>query len=133
MKKKSEWNGCESNRFLLKLFLMSKITFLLFFAGLLQVSATSYAQLTRLNLNMTDVPIVEVFEKIESQSEFRFFYDNAQVDLAQRVTVDVKNQKVDEFLDNVLRNTNITYEILDRHILITKRGKRFCLWLKGKQ
>ena len=55
MKQKSVWNYYICNPSIKKLILMSKITFILFFVGLLQVSAASYAQMTKLNLKMTNV------------------------------------------------------------------------------
>jgi TonB-linked SusC/RagA family outer membrane protein len=122
MKKKSGWRDCECNPSIYKLILMSKITFLLFFVGLLQVSAASYAQMTKLNLKLTNVSIVEVFEKIEAQSEFRFFYDNSQIDLKQKVSVDISNLKVEDVLNDVFKNTNFTYEVMDRHILVTSKN-----------
>lgn len=125
MKKKSRWNDCACNPFIKKLILMSKFTFILFFVGLLQVSAASYAQITKLNLKIADASLVEVFERIEAQSEFRFFYDNAQIDLKQRVSLDMKNSKIEDVLNDVFKSTHITYEVLDRHILITNKGSEF--------
>lgn len=122
MKKKSGWIDYASNPSINKLILMSKITFILFFVGLLQVSAASYAQLTKLNLKMTNVSIVDVFEKIEAQSEFRFFYDNSQMDLKQRVSIDISNRKIEDVLNDLFKNTNFTYEVMDRHILVTSKG-----------
>lgn len=101
---------------------MSKITFILFFVGLLQVSAASYAQLTKLNLKLTNVSIVDVFEKIEAQSEFRFFYDNSQMDLKQKVSIDITNRKIEDVLNDLFKNTNFTYEVMDRHILVTSKA-----------
>lgn len=121
MKKKSGWDGYGGNLSIKKLILMSKITFILFFVGLLQVSAASYAQMTRLSLKMTNVSLVDVFEEIESQSEFRFFYDNSQLDLKQTVSVEMNNRKIEDILEDVFRNTNMSFEVLDRHILITSK------------
>jgi TonB-linked SusC/RagA family outer membrane protein len=121
MKKKLGWIDYASNPSIHKLILMSKITFFLFFVGLLQVSAAGYSQVTKLSLKLTNVPLVEVFENIESQSEFRFFYDNSQIDLKQKVSVEVSDRKIDDVLNDVFRNTNITYEVMDRHILITNK------------
>ncbi|MGE5393540.1 MAG: TonB-dependent receptor [Candidatus Saccharibacteria bacterium] len=122
MKKKSAWSDYANNPSIKKLILMSKIVFLLFFAGLLQVSAASYAQKTKMDLKMTNASMIDVFEKIEAQSEFRFFYDNSQVDLKQNVTVNLTDRKIEDILDELFKNTNITYEVMDRHILITSKG-----------
>ncbi len=133
MKKKQGWMGCQFDPFIKKLILMSKITFILFFVGLLQVSAASYAQNSKLNLKLTNVTIAEVFEKIESQSEFRFFYDNSQLDLKQRVNVEATNRKIDEVLKEVFENTGITYEVLDRHILVKSNGNGISTVLQGQK
>ncbi len=122
MKKKSGWNDYAGNPFIKKLILMSKLTFFLLFVGLLQVSAASYAQMTKLNLKMTNASLVEVFEKIEAQSEFRFFYDNSQIDLKQKVNLDMSNSKIEDVLNDVFKNTNIKFEVMDRHILVTSKG-----------
>jgi TonB-dependent starch-binding outer membrane protein SusC len=122
MKKKSGWNDYMGNLSIKKLILMSKIIIVLFFVGLLQVSAASYAQMTKLNLKLNNVSIVEFFEKIEAQSEFRFFYDNSQLDLKQRISIDVKDRKINDLLNDVFRMTNLSYELLDRHILVSGKS-----------
>ena len=121
MKIKSRWSDCVNNHSIKNLIRMSKTLFILFFVGLLQVSAASYAQKTTLNLKMTNASIIDVFEKIESQSEFRFFYDNSQVDLKQNVSIDMTDRKIEDVLNDLFKNTNITYQVVDRHILITNK------------
>ena len=122
MKKKLGWMDYVGNPFINKVILMSKITFVLFFVGLLQVSAASYAQRSKLNLKLTNVSIVEVFEKIEAQSEFRFFYDNSQMDLTQKINIDISNSKIEDILNDLFNNTNLNFEIVDRLILVTSKG-----------
>jgi TonB-linked SusC/RagA family outer membrane protein len=121
MKKKSRWSNYAGNPSVKKFILMSKITFFLIFAGIFQVTAATYAQTAKLDLQMKEASIIEVFEQIESQSEFRFFYDNSQVELNQKVNVDVNDRSIEDVMKDVLRNTNIAYEVMDRHILITKK------------
>ncbi len=115
----------ENDFFLLlnKLILMARITIVLMILGLMQVSANSYSQAARINLKVNDATLADVFDKIEQQSEYRFFYNNNQVDLSKKMDVDYKNQKIDEVLNNIFSNTDISYEVLDRHILIrSKKG-----------
>lgn len=122
MKKKSRWRDYSSgNHSVNKLILMSKITLFLLFAGLLQASA-SYSQSARLNLELVDVSLVNVFEEIEAQTEFSFFYDNSLIELDREVTIDVSNRKIEEVLDNIFEGTDIAYEVMDRHILITRKS-----------
>lgn len=131
MKKKSRWRDYICNPAIKKLILMSKITFILFFVGLLQVSAMSYAQSTKLNLKLSNASLVEVLDRIEQQSEFRFFYDNSQVDLKQKVTIDITDRKIDDVLNDIFRNTNITFEVVDRRILVTSKGANPMVQVQG--
>ena len=113
----------EGNLFLCfkKILLMAKVTFILLFAGLLQVTAKSYSQNARLTLNLKNVTIAELFEHIEAQSEFRFFYDNDLLDLEKKIIIKEDGERIEKILNDLFSGTNISYEILDRHILITSK------------
>jgi TonB-linked SusC/RagA family outer membrane protein len=62
--------------------------------------------------------IADVFDAIEKQSEFYFFYNRNNFDDNQIVSVNVKESKIDEILNDVLKEQNATWEIVDRNILI---------------
>ena len=75
-----------------------------------QAMATgTYSQNTRLNLQLSDVPVKSVFEKIENQSEFYFMYESHKVDVERQVSVSAKNKLVSEILDEIFENTDIVY------------------------
>lgn len=78
-----------------KLPLSLKITiFVLFsFASLLYAS-NNYAQRTMLNISSQTRTVSEVLTEIEKQTDFTFFYNNKQVDLKRKVTLNVKNENV---------------------------------------
>ncbi len=120
--KKNEYGG-DRQPFppLKKMLLMAKVTFILLFAGLLQVTANSYSQNARLTLNLRNVTISQLFEQIEEQSEFRFFYDNDLLDLEQKINVKENGERIEKILDDIFSGTNTSYEILDRHILIKSK------------
>lgn len=102
-----------------KLLRMAKLTLFLLLAGLLQVSANSYSQSTKINLGLKDATLVEIFDQIEEQSEFRFFYDNDQLETNETFTVNFNNEKIEKILNTLFEGKNVSYEVLDRHILIT--------------
>ncbi len=81
----------------------------------------SYAQITKLNLNMKNVPIQSVFKAIEDQSEFFFLYSSKMIDVDQKVNVDTEGGKIEEILDDLFAHTNIKYLIKDRQILLVDR------------
>src|SRR6056297_2190985 len=82
-----------------KLLLMAKLTTLLILISFMQVSAEVYAQAGKLDLKVKNVSILQVFEEIEDNSKYRFFYDNDQVDLTKKVSINTKQEE----LANVLK------------------------------
>ena len=101
-----------------KLMRVMKITCLLLMVFLVQVSASTYSQSAKLTLNLKNVTLSELFSEIEKTTEFRFFYDNSELDLSKRKTLYVEDSKVEEVLNNLFNDSEISYEILDRYIII---------------
>ncbi len=101
-----------------KLLMVMKITFVLLLVGLMQVSASTYSQNTKLTLNLKNVKIAELFEEIEKNSEFRFFYDSSEIDLSKKVTVDMKKSNIEQILNVAFLETGLSYELIDRHIIV---------------
>ena len=82
MKKKYEL-GTPHWGVLKKLMLMTKLTAFLVLALSLNVFATVYSQNTKLNLDLEQTSIKEVLQTIESQSDFRFIYENEKLNFTQ--------------------------------------------------
>ena len=62
------------SRELKKLFCIMKLIFVfLLLSSNLVLGSQTYAQITSLNLNLTNVELEEVFDAIRRQSEFEFF------------------------------------------------------------
>lgn len=98
--------------------LKMKLTTLLLFIALFQINANTYSQKTKVSLNLTNSTIEEVFNEIEKKTEFNFFYKNTTIDLTKRISINVKKQPIKKILDIVLENSNITYEVLNKQIII---------------
>ncbi|MBE0653656.1 MAG: SusC/RagA family TonB-linked outer membrane protein, partial [Bacteroidales bacterium] len=99
-----------------------KLTLLLLLAGLVQVSAISYSQATKLSLEMKGTQVAEVLREIESISDFRFFYQREQVDVERMVNIRVKDQSIEEILDKLFPGDQIEHKIYaDKLILIAPR------------
>ncbi len=106
-----------------KMFFMAKLTTLFVLLSLLQVSAKSYSQTGKIDLRMNNVSILDVFENIEKISDYRFFYDNDQMDLSKRVNVDYKNEEISTVLSSVFAETELTYKVKDRLILVQSKNQ----------
>lgn len=104
------------------LIIMRLITFLLIISTL-PISATSYSQSKKLSLSMENVTLREVLDKIESQSEFDFFYNNATVDESVKVSVNVRKKSIKSILNIVLNPLELSFSVHDRDILISDPAK----------
>ena len=98
-----------------------KLSMLAFFCSAgIAWSAESYAQEARVSLNANNETVENVLKKIENQSEFSFFYNVRHVDLNRRVSVVVKDSDVFNMLDKLFSETDVTYKVLDKKIILTK-------------
>ena len=101
-----------------KILLIMRLSVLLILISVLYSSASVYSQNTRLNLNINNQRIADVFDAIEQQSEFYFFYNRDNFDDNRRVSLKCREKKIDEVLDKLFNDEPVSYEIFDRNILI---------------
>jgi len=85
---------------------------------IVQATASVYSQTTRLNIKMENATISEVFDAIEKQSDFFFFYNKAQINDQQKVSIDLKNSIIDEVLTTVFGENTVSYEIIGKNIIV---------------
>ena len=102
-----------------KIPIVMKTTILLVFLGVVQVSGKSmYPQEPKVNLNLKGATLVQAFEEIERQSDFIFFYNDRDIDRRSRVTATLPGVPVRSALDSLFSGRKLTYEIIDRQIVI---------------
>ena len=116
-------NRCEGSHFikfpLMKILLIMKfIIVLVCFTGLLSSMGATYAQNTKMTINLNDVAIKEVLQQIENKTEFSFMYDNNKIDVTRRVDVQVEEKTVEVILAQLFSKEKVIYEIIDRHIIL---------------
>jgi TonB-linked SusC/RagA family outer membrane protein len=102
-----------------KLIRVMKLTVFFLLTGLLAISAESYSQAQRLNLNMKNAQIIDVFNAIEQQSEFYFFYKNDELNVKEKVDVQFQDATIDHIISRLLQGKGLTYKIVDRYIVIS--------------
>ncbi len=120
MKKITELPGIAKIPRLKKLIRVMKLTsFLLLISVVSVMAGKSYSQTKLLALNMENTTVKEVLSKIEDQSEFYFMYSGKIIDVNREVSVDVKNQKIEEVLKSLFAGTDVDYTIKDRIIVLT--------------
>jgi TonB-dependent receptor len=107
-----------------KMLLIMKLVFALIFSSFVAVSANTYSQVTKLSLDFENATVKEVFEAIEKQSEYIFFYQDQLVDLNKEITIDIKNKKINNVLNELFEGTDYIYRINDRQIIISSEESK---------
>jgi TonB-linked SusC/RagA family outer membrane protein len=99
-----------------------KLTMLLILAAVVNTfGRNTYSQNTRVNLDLENVPMEAVFSAIEDQSEFFFLYSSKMIDVTKRVNIHISDKKINEVLDEILKESDIQYQVKDRQILLTRK------------
>lgn len=106
---------------------MRIILFLSMFCVVNLLGVTTYSQKTELALDLKDVTVEQVLDEIESQSEYYFALSKKLVDINRVVDIKVEKKSINEILDELFKDTDIDYVILDRQIVLSSSeilGKR---------
>ncbi|MEO2052932.1 MAG: TonB-dependent receptor [Allomuricauda sp.] len=62
-----------------------------------------------------------VFDKITEYTGYKFFYEATEVDLNRKVTVNKSNLCIEDFLKEVFKGTDLTFEVIARQIVVKKQ------------
>jgi TonB-linked SusC/RagA family outer membrane protein len=79
------------------------------------------SQTLSVTIKVTNTPAKEVIGEIEKQTDYLFVYDYNRVDLSRKVTLDKSRATVTEVLSEMFENTDITYAMEGKNILLMKR------------
>ena len=104
---------------LLKMIKMMRFTIFILLLSLSQTFAVnSYSQQAKLSLDMRNARLEDVLDRIEKNSEFFFMYNKNMINVDRKVDIQVEEKNVSEVLNKIFANTDISYSIKDRQILL---------------
>ncbi|GAA4777868.1 TonB-dependent receptor [Olivibacter ginsenosidimutans] len=95
-----------------------KLAILLLCISLWKVNAASYAQ--QINLHKQDASITTIFKEIQKQTDYHIFYDAEMLRNSMPVNLQLQRASIQEAMDQTLANQGLSYEILDKNIIIKK-------------
>lgn len=79
----------------------------------------SYAQTTKVNLNVQNVELESVFMMIQQQVGYKVFYNNELVDAKQKVSIRVTDVSLDSALHTLLTPLDMTYKLVNKTIVVS--------------
>lgn len=109
------------NPSLIHLFKVMKITlFLLFLCTFSAFAVDAHSQNARVTIHKVQVPLEDILNEIESQTDYLFLYTN-EIDVDKKATVKVKSQPVSQLLNGLLAKSGITYQMEGTHIILSEK------------
>ena len=117
-----------------KMLRIMRLTLFILMVFASQIFATDlYSQQTKLNLSLSNTRVGNVLDEIENQSEFYFLFNQNLIDMDRIVTLSIKNKGITEVLDVVFAETDVTYVISDRQIILNVDAEANLLGMAQKQ
>jgi TonB-linked SusC/RagA family outer membrane protein len=119
-------------RWCMRIFLLSALlTFNLMLLG--KDSNSQTLDKVIISLNVKDVTLKQVFNKIEKQTSFHFTYRSDDVRRIKAITYTQDKVSLAKALDDLLQNTGLRYEEMDKNILILQTGSPLALGIVNVQ
>jgi len=77
-----------------------------------------YSQHEKINLDLENATIQEIFDTIENQTNLSFLYSVKYINLNRKISISAENEKLKYVLQRVFKDTNVAYSILDKQIIL---------------
>lgn len=104
------------------IFRKMKLSIILLLIGLCTVSAGNvHSQINGYTLQLHNMSIKQAIDEIEKKSDYVFVLaDNVGREIETKVNLSTKNDAIENILHKILTNTNLSYKVIDRQIVLFK-------------
>ncbi len=110
-------------RQLKEFYLVMKLSLLLILGFCLQSTASVWSQTPGISLKMEQTSLQDLFTTIEQKTGYRFFYNNDEVDVSQKVTVSLSDKSVGDILTTVFKDLPYSFKELENKLILVERTK----------
>ncbi|MCG8183804.1 TonB-dependent receptor [Tenacibaculum piscium] len=100
-------------------FLM-KITLSIFLFCCLQIAATNTFSQKNVTLNYENTTLEAILNQIEKQTNYNFVFNNDEVNIQQKFTINVVNKELNKAIKLLFRNTAIKHQVKNELIILSK-------------
>ncbi len=108
--------------FMYKLIRIMKLSVLLLTVATLNIMAEEvYSQNKVFSLNYDMANMGNVLKEIEEQSDYYFLFNQELVDVDAEVSINLQNKRVEEILDYLLKDTDVSYAVFGKQIILSPR------------
>jgi TonB-linked SusC/RagA family outer membrane protein len=101
---------------------MGKKKFTLFLLLILtgQTYSFLWSQSDKINLDLKESSLLELFSEIEKNSDYRFFYSNDEIDVKQTITINAQQEEIGEILRKTFSNLPYVFKELRNKIILVE-------------
>ena len=99
-----------------QILLIMRLTLIFTFFTILQTYAMVFSQ--NVSIDVKDQSMREVLKKIETQSNYRFFYNDQLSGLNNAVTLKAEDKSIKEVLDGLLAGQQLSYRLLENNMIV---------------
>lgn len=104
-----------------KYLLIMRLICLLTLFFTLQISASVWSQNTTMSIKLKKSTLQELFSQIEKSSNYRFFYNNDEVDVNQTISIDMEEKTVGKILAAALETTPYSFKEMENKLILIER------------
>ncbi len=97
-----------------------KLTWFLILFLTLQSSASLWSQTTKMDVELKNTSLLELFTQIENNSQYRFFYSNDEVNVYEKISVSAKDKAVGEILSEVFDDLPYSFKELKNNMVLVE-------------
>jgi TonB-linked SusC/RagA family outer membrane protein len=99
------------------------LTFIFICILLLNYSASVSAQNTKINLDVKEIKISDVFKMIKQQTQMSVIYNDTDINPDRRITIKVKDVDLNSVLIRILEGTKMTYTFEKNYIILFMKNE----------
>ncbi|MGQ8335527.1 SusC/RagA family TonB-linked outer membrane protein [Sunxiuqinia sp. A32] len=107
-----------------KFLLIMKLSVFISLVSIIQVFAgSSYAQKTKVSVNLENTTIEKALLEIENSSSYKFIYNKQNLDVEALVSIHLNNKSIVEALDVLFQDEKVDYNFYGEQIILTNKGE----------
>lgn len=107
--------------FLKQLLLIMKLTTLLLFVAVMQISARGVGQ--TVTISQRNASLGELFKDIKKQTGYSFLCTKEQLEKTTKINLEVKDAPLDKVLELCFQDQPLTYSIMNQTIIVRNRDR----------
>lgn len=119
-----------------KMLMKMKILTFFLLLSVVPVTASGSEQYTKVALRVENASLEKVMDILEKSTDYRFVYQNSQVESVRNLTLNFKDSDIREVMKECLKGTGLTFNVVGKNVVIVPLQEKLPIQQevkKGKQ